>query len=516
MTSHSNYVKCPKCEHDRNPSTAAKCEICAYRLGKGSGILPVIGLGVGALVLAGAGYAGFKTMSGNTTLSGADTSGLASAAPSDTTTSDNGTVSQQATGNVDAFISYGEKVLFTDVASPDKQAAAAAIASGDVQTAISKLEAARKSGRNDPEALIYLNNARLSQSATLNIAAVVPATSSASSAREILRGVAQAQDEAIRAGVPFKVMIADDNNDPDQAIAIAHALVQDDSVLAVIGHGTSTTSLAAAPIYQQHQMVMITPTSSSTELAQIPRGAEGNFIFRTVASDQLTGTTLARHMLSTGERRAAIFYNSTSSYSKSLQQTFSTTLSLEGGEVVQEIDLSQESDAVQLSSNADVIVLLPDSETLTKAVNIAKTNANRLPLIAGDAFYRIESLQQGEQALNGLILPVQWHPLKSDSAQFAQTGSNLWGGDVNWRSAMGYDSLQAIRSARSLGSISPMSGVQGRMALAKALSRTDFNANGASEGIRFLPSGDRNSRVILVKVQPGSRSGTGYDFVPLD
>ncbi len=89
MTSTSNYVKCPKCEHDRNPSTAAKCEICAYRLGKGSGILPVIGLGVGALVLAGAGYAGFKTMSGNTTLSDADTADLVSAAPSDTATSDN-------------------------------------------------------------------------------------------------------------------------------------------------------------------------------------------------------------------------------------------------------------------------------------------------------------------------------------------------------------------------------------------------------------------------------------------
>ncbi len=514
MTSNFNYVKCSKCEHDRNLSTAAKCEVCGHRLGKGSKTFPLVGVGMGVLVLAGAGYMGLKTMSNNATASDSATATDLAVA---SLTSDNTENPKSVTGDANAFISQGEKVLFTDVPSPDKQAAAAAIASGDSQTAISKLEAARQSGRNDPEALIYLNNARLGQAATLNVAAVVPATSSPSSAREILRGVAQAQDEAIRAGVPFKIVIADDNNDPERAVMIANALVQDNNVLAVVGHGTSTTSLAAAPIYQQHQMVMIAPTSSSTELAQIPRGTDGNFIFRTVASDQLTGTTLARYMLSTGKRRALVFYNSESSYSKSLQQAFSTTLSLEGGEVVQETDLAQGSAAAQLSdSNADTIVLLPDAETLTQAVEVAKINENRLPLIAGDAFYRIESLQQGGQALDGLILPIQWHLLKNDAPQFAQTGSQLWGGDVNWRSAMGYDALQAIRSARSLGNVSPMSGVQGRAALAQALSRPNFTANGATGEIHFLPSGDRNGSIILVKVQPGSRSGTGYDFVPLN
>ncbi|MCY7323974.1 MAG: ABC transporter substrate-binding protein [Phormidesmis sp. CAN_BIN36] len=513
MVSQFNHVTCPNCKHDRNAPTAKKCENCGHRLGKGVGVLPMVGVGLGILALAGAGYVGFKAMSSN---KAADASPTPSNSAVASSTASSSGQPQAMTGDVSAFISRGEKVLFTDVPSPDKQAAAAAIAAGDMQTAISKLEAARQSSRNDPETLIYLNNARLGQAATLNVAAVVPATSSPSSAREILRGVAQAQDEAIRSGVPFKIVIADDNNDPNRAVAIANALVQDNSVLAVIGHGTSKTTLAAAPIYQQHQMVMIAPTSTSTELAQIPRGAGGNFIFRTIASDQFTGTTLARHMLSTGKRRAAVFYNSASSYSKSLQQAFATTLSLEGGEVVQEIDLAQGNATAQLSgSKADAIVLLPDAETLTQALEVAKTNANRLPLLAGDAFYRIESLQQGGQALNGLILPVQWHPLKSSNPQFAQAGSKLWGGDVNWRSAMGYDALQTLRAARSAGNISPTSGVQGRVAFAQALSGSNFTANGATEAIRFLPSGDRNGTIVLVKVQPGSRSGTGYDFVPL-
>jgi branched-chain amino acid transport system substrate-binding protein len=33
--------------------------------------------------------------------------------------------------------------------------------------------------------------------------------------------------------------------------------------------------------------------------------------------------------------------------------------------------------------------------------------------------------------------------------------------------------------------------------------------------INFQLSGDRQTQVTLIKVQPGKSSGTGYDFVPV-
>ncbi|WP_445240772.1 hypothetical protein [Microcoleus vaginatus] len=42
-----------------------------------------------------------------------------------------------------------------------------------------------------------------------------------------------------------------------------------------------------------------------------------------------------------------------------------------------------------------------------------------------------------------------------------------------------------------------------------------FTASGASGTISFLPSGDRNAPVQLVKVVEGSRSTYGYDFTPI-
>jgi phosphate transport system substrate-binding protein len=55
MTANFNYIKCPKCEHDRNPSTAAKCEICGTPLRKTGLPVAAIGAGVITLGLLGAG-----------------------------------------------------------------------------------------------------------------------------------------------------------------------------------------------------------------------------------------------------------------------------------------------------------------------------------------------------------------------------------------------------------------------------------------------------------------------------
>ncbi|MBE9110164.1 ABC transporter substrate-binding protein [Nodosilinea sp. LEGE 07298] len=521
MTDTFNHVTCPKCGYEENSISAQKCEICGQPLKKGKSMTPVIA-GVGVLLFLGAlGFTGYNAFfrrdasqpvpqATNPTNPPVD----ANANPGADSTATTPTTTPAQPGNVANALSWGDRVLFTDASNPDLQAGAAAYATGDYATAAAKFEAARKAVRNDPEALIYLNNARIGATPALGIAAVVPIGDTPNTARELLRGVAQAQDEAIKAGTPVKVLIANDRNDADQATAIANALVQDPNVIGVIGHGTSTTTLAAAPIYQQGQLPIISPTSTTTELATLARDG-GNFVFRVIPSDQFTGTTLARHMLSQGQSRPIVFYNSQSSYSKSLQEAFSTTLGLEGGQVAKLVDLSQGNPAAELQgSGADAVVLLPDSATFDAAIAVAQLNNGQLPILAGDAFYRIEALQKGGASLTGTVVTVPWHPLKS-TPPFAQTSSGLWGGDVNWRTALSYDAFQALSSARTVGNVTPAQGQQGRAAIGQALAGQGFSANGSTGAIGFLPSGDRNATVLLVEVKPGSRSGTGFDFVPL-
>jgi phosphate transport system substrate-binding protein len=55
MTNDFNFVKCPKCEHDRNPVTANKCEICGTALKNGALPIAPIVVGVGLVGILGAG-----------------------------------------------------------------------------------------------------------------------------------------------------------------------------------------------------------------------------------------------------------------------------------------------------------------------------------------------------------------------------------------------------------------------------------------------------------------------------
>lgn len=54
MTNDFSFVKCPKCEHDRNPVTAQKCEICGTPLKKSGLPIALIAIGVALVGILGA------------------------------------------------------------------------------------------------------------------------------------------------------------------------------------------------------------------------------------------------------------------------------------------------------------------------------------------------------------------------------------------------------------------------------------------------------------------------------
>lgn len=414
---------------------------------------------------------------------------------------------------VSGRLSAGDRILIADGSSPDKQAGVSAAASGDMPTAIAKLEAALKANRNDPEALIYLNNARASGQKTYAIAASVPIGANVNAAREILRGVAQAQDEINQAGgingTALKVIVADDNNDPNTAQQVADNLVKNSEVLGVVGNFGSDVTLAAGKVYQAGQLVLISPTSTTVQLSGF-----GNYIFRTVPSDRFAANALSRYMLNElRQKKAAVFFNSTSSYSKSLKDEFTTAVFGDGGQVVGEFDLgssgfsAEDSVKQAVEKGTTVLMLAPNSATLDQALQVVTVNRSQLPILGGDSAYTSKTLQVGRENAVGMVLAVPWHIFADPSSQFPKRSAKLWGGDVNWRTALAYDATQAI--ATGLKQSATRTGLQ------KALSSPSFSAPGAAGQVQFQPSGDRNSAAILVKVSPGNRSGSGYDFTPI-
>ena len=430
------------------------------------------------------------------------------------TGSDNPTSTQRAPNQpVEARISLGDKLLFSSGETPEKQAAVKAIASGNYEAAVSELEALLKSDRNDPEALIYLNNARIGNRKSYAIAASIPIGTAQNPSEEVLRGVAQAQNEVNQAGgiggVPLKVIIANDDNDPNVAQQVAEALVENQQVLGVVGNFDSDVTLAAGKVYEKGQLVQISPTSTSVQLSNA-----GDYIFRTVPSDRFAGNALSRYMLTQlKKQKAAVFFNSQSSYSQSLKNEFTTTLLGDGGEVVAEFDFSRPNFNVAsnvqeaIGQGAEVLMLAPNTAVLDQALQVVQVNDKHLQLLGGDSAYNPKTLEVGRSNAVGMVLAVPWHILGNPEAEFPKAANQLWGREVNWRTAMAYDATKALIAG--IGRNPSRTGVQ------QALSASDFSATGATGAIRFLPSGDRNQAVQLVTIQPGTRTSFGYEFIPV-
>ncbi|MGC1396776.1 MAG: ABC transporter substrate-binding protein [Coleofasciculaceae cyanobacterium] len=414
-------------------------------------------------------------------------------------------------GNSPEQISLGDKILIAADSNPSKKAGVEAFAKKDFQSAKTQFEASLKQNRNDPETLIYLNNASVANSNPVKIAVSVPIGGNLNVAKEMLRGVAQAQTEAIRDNkLNLQVEIANDNNNPDRAKQIARELVNDQSILAVVGHNSSDATLAAAPEYQKGKLVVISPTSDAQALPEI-----GNYVFRTILSISNQAEVLANYAVkNAGKTNTVICTDSQAKASESLKEEFTKAVATNGGKIAAvNCDLSAATFNANtvisqaISQGADSLLLLPSVDRLTQGLDVAQANQRRLALFGSSTMYTIQTLQQGQAAVNGMIMAVAWAPKAIPGNPFAENAVKLWGGEVNWRSATAYDATEAI--------IAGLQQNKTREGLQQALSNTSFSANGATGEVQFSPSGDRKGTSILLQVQPNQVAKTGFDFVPL-
>jgi branched-chain amino acid transport system substrate-binding protein len=116
-----------------------------------------------------------------------------------------------------------------------------------------------------------------------------------------------------------------------------------------------------------------------------------------------------------------------------------------------------------------------------------------------------------------MIVPAPWHTEISPNRAFSRQSIQLWGGPVNWRTAMSYDATQAIATGlqRAASLLQPKPTRDG---LKEVLRSTDFSLTGASGTIRFIQSGERQiipGIGVIVQVQPDPKSKVGFDFIPV-
>ncbi len=412
--------------------------------------------------------------------------------------------------------SQGNQVLITANSGIDKVEGVKAYQNKNYKKAELKFRESLENYANDPESLIYLNNSRaLLQGNELTIAVSVPIGKNLSSALEILRGVAQAQhqfnSERGDKDRLLKVIIANDNNDPILAKKIANHFVKEAEVLAVVGHNGSDASIAAAPTYQKGGLVMITPTSSAKSLTQI-----GNYIYRATPNTRDLADKLADYVVNVSRKtNIAVCSDGQSEASVSFKNDFTWAVYHYGG-IINGVDCDFSASDFNpakvpskvISNGADSLLLVTSLRYLNQMIEVARANRQQLALFANHSAFSFTTLKEGQVNVNGLVLPVAWYPKPNDDSIFVQNSDKLWSGTGSWRTAMAYDATQVI--------LKGLQQVNSRQKLQEILQNPNFRSEGSLGTIRFMQNGDRISRGVLVKIQPGEKSGTGYDFAYID
>lgn len=423
----------------------------------------------------------------------------------------------------DKLLSAGERTLFKGIENANRDKGIEAFKKNNYEEAYSFFDKATKADRKDPEVEIYFNNAKAlkeqksgnkEKKELVTLAVVVPLDTKDEIAQEILRGVAQAQYKFNdkKQGRFLKILIAKDENDPNKAKEVAKKLRKNEDIMGVIGHNTSTVTEAALPEYKQGNLAIISPTSTSTTLTAKP---ESEVFFRTVPNDTETAKKLA--IYAKKYTKVAICNNPNNTYSDSLTKAFEDSFQTKDTQVVGEpIDLTYPAldasgvVATMLNNQANASVLLPDTERISVAIEIAsaqeklsQSGTKKLQLLGGDALYNPQILEGGK-AVEGLVLAVPWFRDQKNSKTFAAEAKERWEANVSWRTATSYDATQALINAL------PVAQKPSRAAVLTNLKSINLAANKTSGNpLRFVNGEREGQKPVLVKVFKGSN---GLDF----
>ncbi|MDJ0796016.1 MAG: ABC transporter substrate-binding protein [Calothrix sp. MO_167.B12] len=413
-------------------------------------------------------------------------------------------------------ISRGDRTFFPEIQNPNRDRGIQAFEKGKYKDAAEFFKKAVEDNRNDPEVLIYYNNALArQQSSPLTLAVAVPAgekKEQKAQAQEILRGVAQAQryfnEKDGFYGQLLEIVIANDADDKQQAQQVAAKLAKDTSILGVIGHNSSDATRKALGEYEKAGLPIISSTSTSTLL-------KSYVFFRTPPSDAAAGKKLADYAFTKLKlKKVVIFANPDSPYSISLTIAFTNQFKQLGGEVVRKqliditsptLNVNQEVSDSVLIYQAQAAMLFPDTQHTHIALEVAaaskklmdkfpNSDKKRFILLAGDSMYSNETLRVGKNAVKDLVVAVPWFREAAKAQDFSQKAINQWGGHISWRTATSFDATMAF--------IQSFSQNPSRTTIIQRLKNVNLDESETSGYPLKFQEGERlNNYPILVKVK---------------
>ncbi len=143
---------------------------------------------------------------------------------------------------------------------------------------------------------------------------------------QLWRGATQAiEDINAQGGINGEKLVAvkgDDACEPKQAVNVANRLIEKDKVAAVVGHFCSSNTIPASAIYNEADVLSITPASTNPQVTD--RGLSG--VFRVCGRDDQQGEVAGNYIASTLKARKVVIIHDKDTYGQGLADATRDTL----------------------------------------------------------------------------------------------------------------------------------------------------------------------------------------------
>jgi branched-chain amino acid transport system substrate-binding protein len=252
-------------------------------------------------------------------------------------------------------------------------------------------------------------------------------------------------------GKQLQLITEDDQSQAGQPSTDVRKLISDDGVVAVLGEVASSRSLEAAPVCQQNQIPMISPSSTNPKVTQV-----GDYIFRVCFIDPFQGTVMANFGTKTLKlKTAAVLTDVTSDYSEGLAKFFKDSFTASGGKIVAEQnysggdkDFSAQLTAIK-AANPDGIFVPGYYTEVGLIVLQARQLGINVPLFGGDGWDGKPLVSIGGQALEGTYFSDHFSPLDTNELvqSFVKRFQAKFNSTPDAMAALGYDSAMIMADA---------------------------------------------------------------------
>jgi branched-chain amino acid transport system substrate-binding protein len=255
-------------------------------------------------------------------------------------------------------------------------------------------------------------------------------------------------------GRPVELITKDDRQDPKEALKVDRELV-DEGVVAIIGHMTSTMSMAVLPFINKEKVLMISPTTSTNKVT----GIDDYFIRMMPPNKSETDHLATQAFKVMGLKKMAAIYDlSNRAYTEGYLNNFRDEFEGLGGKVIHVDTFTSGKDVgfvelvdLLLKPDPDGVLIVtggPDAAMISQRIRMA---GSKVPIISCGWAMTADFIHGGGPAVEGVAFSQLFNRESRQKTylEFRKRFEERFGEAPNFAAAHGYEAALALFNALS-------------------------------------------------------------------